>query len=59
MTDTFVLKIELANAAMQTPYDVSQALIDLAARLHSEFGFGGYAGIKDANGNVVGSWEVQ
>jgi hypothetical protein len=60
----FQLHIDLGNAAMQDNHDVAKALRDVADRL-SKFTSSGWSPyalegkIKDANGNIVGSWEVK
>lgn len=58
----FTLEITLGSDAMQTPTDVRDALSALADRI--DFVSGGEfqphqsGGIRDANGNTVGRWEV-
>lgn len=53
MIGGFELSIDLGNAAMQTPGDVVEALIQVTARI----GMGETEGrIKDRNGNSVGEW---
>lgn len=62
----FTLEIELGNDAMQDGNDVARALHSLADKMalrECEYGDGLYydgsaVGIKDANGNTVGKWEV-
>lgn len=58
MPDTFVLRIELGNDAMQTPADIAAALRKLANDLERGFSTR-YGTLRDVNGNTVGSWEVQ
>lgn len=57
---TFTLKINLGNAAMDTPADVARALDELAFDLKRNgfVGVGECALIRDVNGNKVGMWEV-
>ena len=51
----FTLRIEMGNAAMQTPGDVAESLRDVATLLY--FGADSRSGkILDYNGNVVGEW---
>lgn len=62
MEGTFVLKIELGNDAMQTDREIGQALVALGKKFTtgrdgSEIRDSGK--IMDANGNSVGSWEVE
>ena len=57
MTGTFRLGIELGNDAMQTPEDVADALRDIADRIERGDLTGG--GIRDENGNTVGSWDYE
>lgn len=57
----FTLEIELGNAAMQTSWDVGQALRELGTKYQN--GSDGPdirdAGkVHDLNGNTVGKWEV-
>lgn len=57
----FKLEIELGNDMMNSPTDVSVALLDIALQVRrlDELRLGpGPRGIKDDNGNSVGSWEV-
>lgn len=67
--DKFTLNIELGNAAMQTTYDVAQALRKLAEYVEGvgEWGSDEAGGliwhldagsIRDENGNTVGGWEL-
>lgn len=54
---TFTLTIELGNDAMQTGRDVSDALKQVASKVHScliEEDYGN--SIRDENGNKVGEW---
>jgi hypothetical protein len=58
---TFTLKINLGNDAMQTPEDVAEALRNAAVKVAMQggnFDAGDGAGIRDENGNTVGSWKV-
>ena len=68
---TFNLRIELGDAAMSTPHDVSVALANLAASDHLYRDTEDYdvlvpaadgtirsGTIRDANGNTVGEWSV-
>jgi hypothetical protein len=56
----FTLQIILGNEAMQTPYDVAEALRDLADKIEDcdpDFK-DEYGKIMDMNGNSVGTWKV-
>ena len=56
----FILKINLGNDAMNTSYDVANALGNTIRTLRlfpSEFKEGHV--IKDINGNKVGTWKVK
>lgn len=55
MHDTFILNIELGNAAMSTPADVSRALSNVAVQIDLDETEGK---VRDENGNTVGSWSV-
>jgi hypothetical protein len=59
MTQTFILKIKLGNAAMSTPYDVARSLENTirTLRLFPEDFKEGHQ-MKDSNGNTIGSWGV-
>jgi hypothetical protein len=63
MEDTFVLKIQLGNEEMQSGIDVANALRSTAAenlnRISGKLAAGEYGYVIDANGNNVGSWEIQ
>lgn len=55
--DRFTLTIELGNDAMQTKYDVAEALREIADRLDQQLTEWGYAErmtLRDDNGNTVG-----
>jgi hypothetical protein len=56
----FTLQIKLGNEAMQTGYDIAQALTEVAEKLRGEddarMDWSG--NIRDINGNTVGSWKV-
>ena len=59
----FTLEIELGNDAMQTPADVRETLMDIAALKGTlahltKFGCFDAGNIRDVNGNIVGKWEV-
>ncbi len=58
MEDTFVLKIQLGNEAMQSKSHIAAALRELAFDLENldreRFGI-----VRDENGNTVGQWEIQ
>lgn len=55
--DTFVLRIQLGNHAMETAENVAEALRHVADQIEAT---GELAGrVRDANGNTVGSYEVQ
>lgn len=56
MSDTFTLRIDLGNAAMQTREDVAEALGNIAENI--AFSTHESGTIRDANGNSVGSWEL-
>jgi hypothetical protein len=51
----FKLEITMGNDAMQTPYDVAEALRDVLLPLDNG---GTYGTVRDANGNVVGGWTL-
>lgn len=51
----FELTIKLGNA-MQTPYDVSDALKNVAEELHDGYTSGN---VCDVNGNNVGAWVLK
>lgn len=57
----FTLKIELGNAAMETPRDIAKALREAAGRLEcvADDATSASAPIYDENGNRVGKWEMQ
>jgi hypothetical protein len=65
MEDTFVLKIQLGNDAMQSGFEVAAALRATANKIeksphgHTEMTTRDYGYVIDVNGNNVGSWEVQ
>jgi hypothetical protein len=52
--DTFVLKIKMGNAAMQTLDDIAAALHDAAERIARDDLATGR--VRDVNGNTVGQW---
>lgn len=54
MYDTFTLRIELGNDAMQFGPDVAAALRKAADRIENGLEARGY--VHDANGNVVGQF---
>ena len=54
----FVLRIQLGNDAMQTADDVADALASVADRLFRGEPWDGQ-GIRDRNGNTVGSWNLE
>ena len=63
----FILKINLGNEAMQTPYDVAKALERAAYTLKIDGYFtgmfpgtkdGSARNIRDNNGNTCGKYEV-
>lgn len=58
--ERFTLGITLGNDAMQTAEDIAAALESVAATLRDAGGFDEFAGggIRDLNGDVVGSWMV-
>lgn len=59
MPDTFTLRIELGNAAMQYPDDVAAVLRQLADRLSGCVWFSPDSEpIHDVNGNRIGQWSV-
>lgn len=51
----FTLRIDMGNDAMQTPYDVADALRGVILTLDNG---GTYGAVKDANGNTVGQWAI-
>jgi hypothetical protein len=52
----FTISLDLGNDAMQTPYNVADALNDLGDRLRTYPGLdNGY--IRDENGNTIGSFQ--
>lgn len=57
----FKMEIELGNAAMLTPADVSEALREAAKKLDGVepalIGGGLTGAIRDINGNTVGTWK--
>ena len=57
---TFTLKIKLGNEAMQTPFDVADALARLSVWIYRNLNdLGSESGnIRDLNGNRVGEWKV-
>lgn len=62
----FTLEIELGNDAMQTYDDIAEALCSVADFLHDNTNVAGpneatYSNrqIFDANGNRVGSWDIE
>lgn len=56
----FILKIKLGNEAMQTGYNVSRSLNQVADRLNRYDQLSECKGsIMDINGNTVGSWQVK
>lgn len=66
-TKTFKIEIALGNAAMKTGNDVAAALDEAARYLRAHWGDHTMGtspdgqeprGIRDENGNRVGSWEV-
>jgi len=55
----FTLEIDLANAGMQTPVDVADALKKVSDRLMGWSDDSDDSGsIRDANGNAVGHWKL-
>ncbi len=65
MSQKFILEIELGNAAMRSPRDVTRALIEVAngelrrynrEDLRDRREGANQKKIYDLNGNVVGSW---
>lgn len=50
---TFEMRIELGNAAMQTPPELADAIEGVAERVRDGVVEGK---IRDLNGNTVGSW---
>lgn len=59
MEDTFVLKIQLGDDAMQTPSDVADALRATAEAIEMSGLERRYGRVVDINGNSVGEWELQ
>ena len=56
MSKKFTLTIKLGNAEMSELGHVADALREAAWRIEDEHETGP---VFDANGNIVGSWEVQ
>jgi hypothetical protein len=56
--DTFVIKITLGNDAVQDAEDIAALLRNVAFRLENLNGDMRHGNVADANGNVVGEWEV-
>ena len=57
----FILKIELGNDMMSSSLHVADALRKVADRLNRvdyPLDMPMTKGVKDANGNTVGSWEI-
>lgn len=57
--DTFTLKIELGNEAMQNSEDVAEALRTVSRRLEWSEDLSTSGKIYDNNGNPVGEWSFQ
>jgi len=59
----FILKIDLGNDAMQTPYDIQDALKRTAKKIYdADFNMDDMKSgckILDLNGNTVGSWQIK
>lgn len=55
---SFVLSIELGNAAMSTNDDVAKALRDAADKVEGA-AVPDQGNVRDANGNTVGWWAIQ
>jgi len=59
----FVLRIKLGNDAMQTPYDIQEALKRVSKRIYdADFNLDDMRSgctIMDLNGNTVGSWQIK
>ena len=55
----FTLKIELGNAAMQTMDEIKEAIKESLSNSGGDALKGIYHSIRDANGNIVGKWEVK
>ncbi len=56
----FILTIELGNDAMQTGYDVAEALRVVANKIQDHDASEDYGNrIGDMNGNKVGEWGFQ
>lgn len=53
---TFIMKVELGNAAMQTPDDLARALELVAVQVRNRMEYP--LPVVDANGNSCGFWEV-
>lgn len=63
MTKTFFLKIEMGNAAMQTPSDIVHALRETARRIRDSHApqaelINEGLRIRDINGNTVGTARI-
>jgi hypothetical protein len=57
MSGEFRLAIRLANAEMQTPTNVAEALVKLASTIETTNRSQG--SIMDVNGGTVGSWGAE
>jgi hypothetical protein len=57
----FILKIKTGNAAMQTWFDIANALRTVSMQLpDSDVALSKDSGnIRDENGNTVGQWETK
>ena len=62
MSRVLFVRIEMSNDAMQTSFDVAEALRSIAERFvnndYVEFGDEVVRGIHDENGNTVGEWKL-
>lgn len=53
---TFIMKVELGNAAMQSPDDLASALELVAVQVRNRMEYP--MPVLDANGNACGEWTV-
>lgn len=56
ITGQFFMKVELGNAAMQTPDDLARALEHVAVQVRNRMEYP--LPVVDANGNRCGVWTV-
>lgn len=57
--DRFTVKINIGGSAMNSPDDLSRALIAIAGKLSAGEYYAGHSQtIRDENGNDVGRWKL-